>query len=229
LLGHELDRLARAGHDLYAGSGGFGEHAPASVAWTHLPERFKASSRAQADHMAIALGATGYRIVPGTAQIEFSLQELEQLAEIEHYRWCIERKCAGWSYGEVRNDVLKRNPMLKEWRDLPEKDRAWNRDMARRIPEVLAHERLGLLKERSLTAGQSINDASAAPLSNHSVTIIRADPLDDRELSAAEAACANKTTRVKLVWKGAAELAGVERRLLQYPRVAHAFDGWTQA
>jgi len=228
LLGHELDSLARAGHNLYARSGGFGDNAPASVPWSHLPERFKASNRAQADHMAIALGAIGYRIVAGAAQVELSPQELEQLGEIEHYRWCIERRSAGWTYGEVRDDVLKRNPMLKDWRDLPEKDRYWNREMARRIPEILGQVRQGLMKERTLSASRIVQGPDAVPQIAHSLTIIRVDPLADSELSAAERVCMNSSTRVRFVWRGGAHLAEIERRLLKYPSVAHAFEGWTR-
>src|SRR4029077_4909416 len=99
LLGHELDRIARAGHGVYAGLTGRDDTSPAAVQWERLAERYKESTRAQADHIAIAVGALGYRIVPGAAKIELVPEELDSLAEIEHWRWCVERKAAGWSHG----------------------------------------------------------------------------------------------------------------------------------
>lgn len=225
LLGHELDRLARAGHAVYSSATGLREHLSASTPWEHLAERFKASSRAQADHIAIAVGAIGYRIVPGAPQIDLPRDAVERLAEIEHCRWCIERRSSGWVYAETRDDVLKLNPMLKDWSDLAEKDQESNRDLARRIPAVLARANYGLVKEQTRTL-EELEPSKLTGEREQSVSVLRIDPLDDRELAGAEIACANPTTRVKLVWKGAAQLAEIERRIARYPKLGAAFEGW---
>jgi hypothetical protein len=228
LLGHELDRIARAGHEVYAGLAGRDEASPASVPWERLAERYKASNRAQADHIAIAIGALGYRIVPGAAKIELTGEELNRLAEIEHWRWCVERRAAGWTYGPSRDDVLKRNPILRPWSELSDSERSANRALANRIPEILARENLGLVKERQLTLDQ-FKSCSAAEAGGRAVcTILRVDPLNDNELGEADAACANRTTHVRLCWKGAGHLAEIERRLAQHPNLAHAIEGWTR-
>lgn len=226
LLGHELDRIARAGHDIYAGLAGRDETSPASVPWERLAERYKESNRAQADHIAVAVGALGYRIVPGVAKIELLSEELDRLAEIEHWRWCVERKAAGWTYGATRDDVLKLNPLLKPWSELSEGERGANRALAHRVPEILARENLGLVKERHVTPEQY--KACSVVEGRSVLTILRVDPLNDAELSEADAACANPATRARLCWKGANHLAEIERRLARYPNLARAMEGWTQ-
>jgi hypothetical protein len=226
LLGHELDRIARAGHDVYAGLAGRDESSPASVPWERLAERYKESNRAQADHIAIAVDALGYRIVPGATKIELLAEELDRLAEIEHWRWCVERKAAGWKYGATRDDVLKLNPILKPWNELNDGERDSNRALARRIPEILARENFGLVKERNLTPEQFKACSAVEPVGRPVLTILRVDPLNDAELADADAAAADPATRIRLCWKGANHLADIERRLAHYPRLAHAVEGW---
>jgi len=229
LLGHELDRIARSGHEVYAGLLGRDEASPASVPWERLAERYKASNRAQADHIAIALGALGYRIVPGAPKIELTGEELNRLAEIEHWRWCVERKAAGWTYGPARDDVLKRNPLLRPWSELSDAEHAANRALAHRIPEILARENLGLVRERSLTLEQFKSYSAVEEAGRPTLTILRIDPLNDAELNEADAACASRATRARLLWKGAGQLTEIERRLAQHPNLVHVIEGWTSS
>jgi hypothetical protein len=224
LLGHELDRIARACHEVYSGLAGRGDASPASVPWERLAERYKASNRAQADHMAIAVGALGYRIVHGASKIELRGDELDRLAEIEHWRWCVERRAAGWKFGGARDDVLKFNPLLKPWGELTDSDRVWNRALVCRIPEVLACENFGLVKERELTLDQL---RSCSDVETVALTILLVDPLNDKELTEGDAACTNSSMRVRLYWKGASHLPEIERRLPHYPNLAGAIEGWS--
>src|SRR5690242_3178239 len=182
LLGHELDRIARAGHDVYAGLAGRDESSPASVPWERLAERYKESNGAQADHIAIAVDALGYRIVPGATMIELLAEGLDRPAEIEHWRRGIERKAAAWKYGATRDDVLKLNPILKPWNELNDGERDSNRALARRIPEILARENFGLVKERNLTLEQFKACSAVEPVGRPVLTILRVDPLNDAEL-----------------------------------------------
>ena len=227
LLGHELDRLARAGHEVYSSGAQIGKIAGAAVPWERLAERFKASSRAQADHIPIAVGEIGYKIVAGASSVTLPEEDVERLAEIEHYRWCIERRSAGWTYAETRNDVLKRNPILKDWSELSEKERKPNRDRARRIPAVLARGNLGLVRERVLKLAEAVSCQDRRPPSDHTTFVICVDPLEDDELAKAEIACTNPTTRVRLVWKGPGRLPEIEHKIAGYPRLNAAFEGWT--
>jgi voltage-gated potassium channel Kch len=227
LLGHELDRLARAGHEVYSSATQKDDNSVASVPWERLAERFKASSRAQADHIPIAVRAIGYRIVGGASQVELAEQDVERVAEIEHYRWCIERRSAGWTYGKTRDDILKRNPILKDWSELSEKERSSNRELARRMPTVLARANLGLARERCLTLDEIASRQGRQAVGDNTTFVVRVDPLDDRELAEAEIACANSTMRVRLAWRGPGRLAEIEQKIAGYPKLNAAVEGWT--
>jgi len=138
LLDQEHDRMARAAHEAYLKSVSRTESSPANVAWSRLPERFKASNRAFADHIPAALRTAGFKLARGSAHSPpLDAATLDTLARAEHWRWCIEQRSQGWSFGEKRSEVLKHSPLITEWEKLPEEARALNREMAARIPEIV--------------------------------------------------------------------------------------------
>ena len=55
---------------------------------------------------------------------------IEQMAENVHEVWAQSRLSQGWSYGEERNDALKHHPCLIPYEDLPEVEKAYDRDTA---------------------------------------------------------------------------------------------------
>jgi len=64
-------------------------------------------------------------------QIEQELMELrEAIAENAHEVWAKTRKDEGWSYGPVRDDVLKKNPDMLPYNLLPESEKEYDRLMA---------------------------------------------------------------------------------------------------
>lgn len=65
-----------------------------------------------------------------TAQIELStdLKELiERLAENNHDHWALKRIDEGWRYGPRRNDSRKEHPDLVPYAELPESEKAYDR------------------------------------------------------------------------------------------------------
>lgn len=59
------------------------------------------------------------------------LDELvERLAENVHEVWAQSRMDQGWAYGPERNDVLKHHPCLVPYDELPEVEKAYDRDTA---------------------------------------------------------------------------------------------------
>ncbi|HUR32395.1 MAG TPA: NAD-binding protein [Vicinamibacterales bacterium] len=131
--------LARALHQDYL-SQASKEQNPAAVPWDDLPLELKESNRTQADHIAVKLEAVGCHIVPLTAleadSFAFTPEEVERLAEMEHERWCAERRRQGWTQGE-RNPEKKTNPSLVPWARLDENAREMNRSSVRRLPFFL--------------------------------------------------------------------------------------------
>ncbi|MBQ1981108.1 MAG: Ryanodine receptor Ryr [Alistipes sp.] len=55
---------------------------------------------------------------------------IEQMAKNVHEVWAESRIAQGWSYGEERNDTLKYHPCLVPYEELPEVEKAYDRDTA---------------------------------------------------------------------------------------------------
>ncbi|MBQ5892569.1 MAG: Ryanodine receptor Ryr [Bacteroidales bacterium] len=59
------------------------------------------------------------------------LEELrEAIAENAHEVWAVNRKADGWSYGSKRDDEKKQNPCMIPYSQLPESEKAYDREMA---------------------------------------------------------------------------------------------------
>ncbi|MEE0882060.1 MAG: RyR domain-containing protein [Bacteroidales bacterium] len=59
------------------------------------------------------------------------LEELrEAIAENAHEVWAVNRKAEGWSYGSKRDDEKKQNPCMIPYSQLPESEKAYDREMA---------------------------------------------------------------------------------------------------
>lgn len=59
------------------------------------------------------------------------LDELvEKLAENVHEVWAKSRMEQGWTYGPERSDALKQHPCLVPYDELPEVEKAYDRDTA---------------------------------------------------------------------------------------------------
>ena len=54
----------------------------------------------------------------------------EEMAKNVHEVWAQNRISQGWSYGKVRNDELKHHPCLIPYEELPEVEKAYDRDTA---------------------------------------------------------------------------------------------------
>lgn len=55
---------------------------------------------------------------------------IEALAENVHDTWAKSRMNEGWTYGLVRDDAKKQHPCLVPYADLPESEKAYDRDTA---------------------------------------------------------------------------------------------------
>ena len=64
-------------------------------------------------------------------QLPVEMDELvERLAKNVHEVWAQNRISQGWTYGPERSDVLKQHPCLIPYEDLPEIEKAYDRDTA---------------------------------------------------------------------------------------------------
>ncbi len=68
-----------------------------------------------------------------TSGIELSdelKQLVEKLARNVHDNWAVGRINEGWTYGPERNDILKQNPCLVDYDELPESEKDYDRNTA---------------------------------------------------------------------------------------------------
>ena len=64
-------------------------------------------------------------------QLSTELNDLvEAMAKNVHEVWAESRISQGWTYGPERNDTLKHHPCLVPYEELPEIEKAYDRDTA---------------------------------------------------------------------------------------------------
>jgi hypothetical protein len=228
LLDGALDRMARAVHAIYLEHQPTGAVSPANVPWERLPEIFKASNRDVADHIAAGLRSAGYRLTPAAGPgAELDAASVETLAQAEHWRWLLERRAAGWTYAEERNDALLRSPALLEWDQVDEGSRNFNRAFARQIPKIVARAGQGVTRERLIMLGRS-PEQDVAAITPDALTVLVVDPLVEAHWLVAARCVAERGARVRLRWRGAKALAAIGRRA-EFAALLPAFEGWVSA
>lgn len=99
--------------------------------WNELDESFKNSNKNQAEFYSIILSSCGYGIRKANNELvefQFSDEEIEIMAEIEHGRWNCERLMDGWKFSEKKDVKKKLSPWLIEWNKLPGEIKKYDRD-----------------------------------------------------------------------------------------------------
>lgn len=144
-------RTARAIHERYAadarGRGDTRTSNPSVADWRELPGYLRESNIAQAEHVGtklLEIGACLTTRAP-TTPFEFTENEVESLARMEHTRWVQERKGAGFVYGPNREGRF--HPDLVRWSELSAESQQKDVAAVRQLPDLLAAE--GLYIERS--------------------------------------------------------------------------------
>lgn len=141
--GHVDGRIARALHAAYSAwrAAHLGDEGPAPE-WDDLDDTLRVSNQAQADHIFVKLAALGCTVHPvygrEVERISFTQAEVEELAQLEHRRWCAERRTSGWTLGPTKDVATRVTPYLVDWDELSEAIRDYDRVLVRAIPDVLA-------------------------------------------------------------------------------------------
>lgn len=148
-----LDQRAIALHNEYLEQrksfSDFGKN-NSDVCWEKLPQEYQDSNRKSADHIGVKIRSIGCEIVQDSAMGKpavFSAEEIEMLSELEHRRWCAERSLAGWTYGDIKNEKTRKTPHLVSWNNLPEEIKNYDRITVKMIPDVLAREKLKIIRK----------------------------------------------------------------------------------
>lgn len=109
--------------------------------WDKLSDNLKDSNRFQADAIFEKLEEIGCSLCEKERgeikEIEFSDEEIELMAKMEHGRWTIERLLDHWKPGEEKDVEKKISPYLVPWSDLSEHIKEYDRIFVRKYPEYL--------------------------------------------------------------------------------------------
>lgn len=147
ILGGMHEILAQSIHEDYVNhqkeAGETPKTNPSMVNWECLPEDLKESNRFLADHLIVKLNAISCGLSTftnwETEFFKFLPEEIELLSELEHKRWCKERKYQGWSYAIGTKDIEnKTSPYLVSWTQLPDDIKEYDRNIIRGMPSFLA-------------------------------------------------------------------------------------------
>jgi hypothetical protein len=148
------ETIARAIHESYRTARATGTNAKdvTMLEWEKLPAYLKQSNREQADDIFEKLKRIGCTVHEVSrrrvALLTFTEKEIEMMAEMEHTRWNAERLREGWKLGKKKDATNKISPYLVTWAKLPEEVREWDREVVRKIPELLAQVGLEIRRRK---------------------------------------------------------------------------------
>jgi ryanodine receptor 2 len=81
-------------------------------------------------------------------QLSAELNDLvEAMAKNVHEVWAQSRMEQGWTYGPERNDQLKQHPCLVPYEQLPEEEKAYDRDTALGTLKLITKLGFKIMKE----------------------------------------------------------------------------------
>jgi ppGpp synthetase/RelA/SpoT-type nucleotidyltranferase len=124
---------------------------PAMADWDKLREDLKESNLQQADDILKKLESINCTVHKVTdrpiASMTFTTKEIEDMAEMEHARWNVERLLGGWKWARERDIPNKRSPYIVGWLKLPEDIKEYDRVAVRKIPEFLAEVHLEIRRK----------------------------------------------------------------------------------
>jgi hypothetical protein len=156
LLGGTHEILAQALHEEYVHqqlSRGvtIGEN-PVLVPWHNLPPSLKEANYCQVDRIGAKLASIQCEIVVQAdwevPRFEFTDEEVESLARMEHEEWMEQLLRDGWQYTSGSKEIdNKKHPDLQDWEQLPDSEKDKNRIAVRELPRFLA--RAGFQIERT--------------------------------------------------------------------------------
>ena len=72
---------------------------------------------------------------------------VEPLAEHVHDSWAALRRAQGWTYGPVRDDAARRHPCLVPYDELPEEEKAYDRNTSLETLRFIIDHGFRIVKE----------------------------------------------------------------------------------
>jgi voltage-gated potassium channel Kch len=154
------DTLARIIHESYLRERQVEGMADEScIPWKNLDSDRKDSNRQQADHIPVKMRAINCIIAaPNELQrncrvTEFTHNEVEALARMEHTRWNVERFIAGWKYGVTKDPANRMSPYLVGYDRIDNSIQEYDRQAVCNIPIYLEQVGLWVYRRESSVEG----------------------------------------------------------------------------
>ena len=144
------DKMAKSFHKVFVS--GSTNRLPANMRpWKNLDDTFKTANQQQAKYAVTILEAAGFEVheAQGDPKIldDFTDDEVEHMAEMEHGRWNVERLRNGWRYGKPRDDASKIHDCLVSWEDLDDDIKHYDQAAVRAFPKILAQAGLEVVRK----------------------------------------------------------------------------------
>jgi hypothetical protein len=138
----ELDRLAKSFHRDYLkmASSRVADRSPEMELYYELRPDLRDSNRELVRYAAEILRTEGFKLAEHQGPIEeigeqqFTAEQIERMAELEHGRWCIERLTNRWVSGEAKDTKLKVTPWLKPYAALTDAIKQLDREVIQNYP-----------------------------------------------------------------------------------------------
>jgi hypothetical protein len=159
-----VEKLAKACHDIFYDSlktkhYKYGlvtdkkkrEHS-SLVPYASLPEDEKEQNRKNVRDIPNKLAMAGYIFIPARGHdipAEFTADEIERLAEVEHERWMKQKRDTGWKYAGKTLKSRKLHKSLVEWDKLSESEKEKDRVLVKGIPQILARAGYMMVKVKA--------------------------------------------------------------------------------
>lgn len=145
----DRDRMAQTLHKIYRMIYGV-EKAPSHQQWDQLPWHYKNSSRAAADHIRVKLRTIGLDMTKSSSAkpVKFrpAPDQLTMLAQLEHRRYCVERRINKWKPGEKTDYQQMIHECLVGWEKLSKEEKQKDFDQLTAIPTILKEAGFNIVK-----------------------------------------------------------------------------------
>jgi hypothetical protein len=133
--------------------------------WEKLDKQYQMSNYYQAIHAKKLLSKYDLEILPLDPARGKPIQDMlaevgkkiiEELAEMEHGRWNVEKLMSGWKYGPVRDNNQLIHPLIRSWDNLPDvvdgdekNGEKWkDREPFINLPYILKNAGLGIYRKK---------------------------------------------------------------------------------
>lgn len=155
-----IESSARALHEQYREIGiAKGWTEPRFRPWELLPDSLKRSNRHFAGYARTILQTVGLDVRPADADdiepvLQFTAEEINRMAPLEHGRYVAERLLDGWRLGEQNDPVARTNPTLVAWDHLTPENQEKDRDNIRLLPRIFAAAGWKIVRLKAADGGQ---------------------------------------------------------------------------